>query len=165
MPTIYRHQRLVFLKTANDKYELFGEGVTDMTVAGNAKTAEKQYVHQQNAAGGLSGYAPTMSITAEAQDTDPALLYIMDLGKTWDIGAKAHTDVVSVDLFAGTKDSRPAVQQPIVISIDNPGSGPAGEALAVTATLTYDGSAVIGTWNETTKTFTAGVVPANLAVK
>lgn len=155
MGTILRHQRLAFLNI-NSKYEVFGNGVTDWTVAGNAKTAEKQYVHQQNASGGLSGYAPTLSLTAEAYSDDVVMEYIMDIARTWDIGAKAHTDIVIVDTWTGTGDSdRKAVKQPIVISIDNPGSGPSGEALAVTATLTFDGDAVQGTFNMTTKAFTA----------
>ncbi|MEA4875400.1 MAG: hypothetical protein RR598_01620 [Anaerorhabdus sp.] len=155
MATILRHQRLAFLDI-NGKYELFGNGVTDWTVAGNAKTAEKQYVHQQNAAGGLNGYAPTMAITAEAFSDDPVMEYILDIARTWDIGAKAHTNIVVVDTWEGTDTARVAVMQPVVISIDNPGSGPSGEALAVTATLTYSGDATIGTFNMSTKTFTAG---------
>ncbi|MEG0407981.1 MAG: hypothetical protein RR623_03835 [Bacilli bacterium] len=140
----------------NSKYELFGNGVTDWTVAGNAKTAEKQYVHQQNASGGLSGYAPTLSLTAEAFSDDPVMEYIMDIARTWDIGPKAHTDIIVVDTWTGTNETdRKAVKQGVVISIDNPGSGPSGEALAVTATFTYDGDAVQGTFDMKTKTFTA----------
>lgn len=154
MGTILRHQRLAFLNI-NTKYELFGNGVTDWTVAGNAKTAEKQYVHQQNASGGLTGYAPTMAITAEAFSDDPVMEYILDIARTWDIGSKAHTDIVIVDTWTGTSDTdRKAIKQGIVISIDNPGSGAAGEALAVTATLTYDGDAIPGVFNMSTKTFT-----------
>lgn len=153
MGTILRHQRLAYLSVDGD-YELFGNGVTDWTVAGNAKTAEKQYVHQQNAAGGINGYAPTMAITAEAFSGDPVMEYILEIARTWDIGAKAHTDIVVVDTWEGTEDARMAVKQPVVISIDNPGSGPSGEALAVTATLTYDGDATIGTFNMSTKKFT-----------
>ncbi len=149
MGAILRHQRLAFMKV-DSSYELMGEGITDWTVAANPKNSPKQYVHQSRESGGLIGYAPSMSITAEAYSGDPVMEYIMDIAKTLEIGARAHTDIVIVD----TWDGNSAVQQGVVISIDNPGSGAAGEALAVTATLTYSGDPVEGTFDLDTKTFT-----------
>lgn len=160
MATILRHQRIAYMHI-DTKYELMGEGINDWSVSANPKTSEKQYVHQQNASGGLTGYAPTMSVTAEAFSDDPVIEYLLDLGRKLDIGAKAHTDLVIVDTWTGTETTRTAVKQNVVISIDNPGSGAAGEALAVTATFTYSGDPVQGVFNMTTKAFTADTQPAS----
>lgn len=153
MGTLLRHQRLAYMNTGTE-YSLMGEGITDWTVSGNPATSQKHYVHQKNGTTGLTGYAPSMSITAEAYSDDPVMEYIMDIAKTWNIESLAHTDIVIVD----TWDGNSAVKQGVTISIDNPGSGAAGEALAVTATLSYDGDPIQGTFDLDTLEFTeAGV--------
>lgn len=153
MPTINRHQRLVYMHDGT-AYHLMGPGITDLTIDGNAKTSEKQYVHEQNASGGLSGYAPVMKVTAEGFSGDPVGNYLLDLARTWDVGAKSRTNIVIVDTWEGNATAYKAFKQNVVISIDNPGSGPSGEALAVSANFTFDGSPLEGTFNQSNKTFT-----------
>ena len=81
MAGLQRHQRLVYLKCA-EGYELIGEGFTGLNVSGNAKTEEKHWVHEQNATGGLSGYAPAMAFVSEMDDTDPVSLYLQEIADT-----------------------------------------------------------------------------------
>lgn len=156
MATILRHQRLVYMLCAED-YELVGQGFTDLTVAANAKTAEKQYVHERNASGGLTGYAPTLTFTSELDDSDPVSLYLQDIANNFDIGEKAHTSIVIVDTWkeGTTEGCKVARKQDVTISIDNPGSGAAGVELALTGTMTYANDPVAGEFNMTTKAFTA----------
>ena len=153
MPEILRHERLAFMEIG-DTFNLIGEGVTDWTIASNAKTKEKHYVHQKNGSGGLTGYAPTMTITAEGFSGDPVMDYIMELGRTLEIGEKANVAICIVDTWKQTAGACSATKQNVVVSIDNPGSGAAGAALVVSATLTYSGDSIEGTFNLTTKTFT-----------
>ena len=153
MPTILRHERLAFMEIET-KFELLGEGVTDWSISANAKTGEKHYVHQKNSSAGLTGYAPTISITAEGYSGDPFMDYIMDLGRTLSIGEKANVAICIVDTWKQTASECSATKQNVVISIDNPGSGAGGEALSVSATLTYTGDPVEGMFNLSTKTFT-----------
>ena len=155
MAGLQRHQRLVYLNCA-EGYELIGKGFTGLNVSGNAKTEEKHWVHEQNATGGLSGYAPAMAFVSEMDDTDPVSLYLQEIADTFDIGVKAHTDIVIVDTWKNgtTSGTKAARKQDVVISIDNPGSGEAGSALALTGTFTYDGDPVQGEFNPSTKTFT-----------
>lgn len=154
MPELNRADIVAYLNTG-DSYALIGEGVTDWTISGNPTQSTKQYVHQRTATGGVSGYAPTMAFTAARYSGDPAMTYIQEIADNWDTGEKAHTDIVIVNRAEGTATARPARKQKIMIAIDNPGSGPAGENPAITGTFHYEGDQVKGTWNETSKTFTA----------
>lgn len=154
MPKILRHERrgYIMLDTA---YELIGEGVTDWTMSTNPKTTSSHYVHQQNASGGVSGYAPSISVTAEGYSGDPFMDYLMDLGRTLPVGAEVQKKLCIVDMWTGTDAARDAIEVDVVITIDNPGTGAAGEALAVSATLTFNGDITEGKFAVGTKKFTA----------
>lgn len=155
MPRIMRDQRKTYLNV-DSALELIGKGVTDFSVTSNPKNDTVHYIHDKNPSGGLSGYAPTASFTAEAFTGDPVIEFLVELGRTLSIGVEAHSHIVTVDTWE--KDSTGkvrAVKQDVVITIDNPGSGAGGSALAVTGTMTYDGDPVQGTFDESTKTFTA----------
>lgn len=157
MPKVYRHQRVAYIKL-DTEYVLIGEGVTDWTTSTNPKTTSSHYVHQQNASGGVSGYAPSIAVTAEGYNGDPFMDYLMDLGRTLSVGAEVQKKLCIVDLWTGTgATDRKAVEVDIVITIDNPGTGAAGEALAVNATLTFNGDPKQGTFDTGLKKFTATV--------
>lgn len=154
MPEIGRHERLLYLFIKN-QYELVGMGVTDWTFAANPKTSSKQFVHQSNASGGLSGYAPVINITGELHSVDPVMEYIAELGRTLAVGATSTTKAVIVDMWTNTdKTQCKAVEYDVSVSIDNPGSGPAGDGLATVAALAVKGDGRQGTFNETSKQFT-----------
>lgn len=158
MSSVMRHERLVYLN-CGEGYNLLGEGVTDATVAANAKTAEKQFIHQRMASSGLSGYAPVLSFTAEMQTADLAMLYLQELADNLDYGVNAHTDIVIVDTWKkGNEEGAFAARKiPVVISFDNPGSSAAGVELAITGSMTYEGELTVGQWDPKTKEFTESV--------
>lgn len=137
-------------------FALMGEGVTDATVAGNATTNTTHYIHQRNGTTVVSGYAPSMAVTANAFKDDPVNEYLLYLGRTFKTGAVAKTKMVNVELFAEVTGTKvPAVQWDVDIAINNPGSGASGAMLAVTGTLYYRGDPTEGTFDTSTKTFTA----------
>lgn len=155
MPRIMRDQRKTYLNIDN-ALELIGKGVTDFTIASNPKNESVHYVHDKNPSGGLSGYAPTATFTAEAYSEDPVMEFLVELGRTLSIGVEAHSHIVTVDTWEKNTDGKiRAIKQNVVITIDNPGSGAGGSALAVTGSMTYDGDPIQGTYDEATKTFTA----------
>lgn len=154
MSEIGRHERLLFLNVKN-KYELVGNGVTDWSFAANPKTSSKQYVHQANASGGVTGYAPTITITGELMSEDAVMEYLAELGRTLSVGAIALTKCVIVDVWTHSERTQcKAVEYDVATAIDNPGSGAAGEGLALSATLSMKGDGRQGTFNLTTKEFT-----------
>lgn len=154
MPRIMRDQRKVYLNV-DSSLELIGKGVTDFTVATNPKTESVHYIHEKNPSGGLGGYAPTATFTAEAFTGDAVMEFLVELGRTMSVGVEAYSHIVTVDTWEKEATGKlRAVKQNVVITIDNPGSGSGGSALAVTGTMTYDGDPVQGTFDETTKTFT-----------
>lgn len=162
MPEIRRDQLQHWLQipaSSDDgtgTYALMGDGITDLTVAGNPNTATTKYIHQQNGSTVLSGYAPSAAVTATAFADDPVSEYLMDLGRTFKTGEKAKSKMVNVDMFEeASAGAYPAVQWDVDIAIDNPGSGSADAALALSATIYYRGDPVEGTFNPSTKTFTA----------
>lgn len=157
---LLRHQRLNYLNTSVDEtavYSLIGKGFTDLTVAANAKTAEKQYIHEKNASNGLTGYAPTMTFTSVMDDSDEVSVYIQGLADRFIIGSGCKTDIVIVDAWkeGTTEGCCIARKQGIMIQIDNPGSSAAGLELALSGTFNYVGEPVEGEFNLSTKTFKA----------
>lgn len=156
---LLRHQRLVYMNVGGvtPQYELVGQGFTGLTVAANAKTAEKQYIHQKNASGGVSGYAPTMSFTSVMDDSDEVSLYLQGIANKFEVGAKANTSIVIVDTWMDgtTAGTQRAWKQDVMVQIDNPGSSDAGVELALTGTLNYVGDVVEGEFNSQIKSFTA----------
>lgn len=101
MPRIMRDQRKTYLNIDN-ALELIGKGVTDFTIASNPKNESVHYVHDKNPSGGLSGYAPTATFTAEAYSEDPVMEFLVELGRTLSIGVEAHSHIVTVDTWEKT---------------------------------------------------------------
>lgn len=136
-------------------YALVGEGVTELSIAYNPQTNTEQYIHQDSANTELTGYQPNAPVTAQVVKGDDAFDYINEMRRNLPIGPDAHTDVVLVDIFEEpTGGSYPATKQPVSIQIDSYG-GPATDPLSVGYTINWRGNGVDGTFNPTTKTFTA----------
>lgn len=155
-----REEFLSYLNTGNSTtpaYKLLGEGFTEITESLNPKTKEKQYVHQKNASNDVTGYAPEMSFTAEVIKDDPSCTYIAAIGRERKTGGKCVTDIVNVLSWLPGKKSGEmlAFKQTTAIKVDNAGSGPSGESLALTGSFMYKGDPIQGSFNTSTLTFTA----------
>ncbi len=152
---INRDELAHFLKI-KESYERIGAGVTDATVAGNPKTTEQQYIHERVASTKLNGYAPSMAYTANVYSEDPVNEFLYDLGRTFKNGKSCQTTLCNVELWTDpTGKACKAVEWNVEITVDNPGSGASGGLLNSSGTIYYRGNPVEGTFDTSTKKFTA----------
>lgn len=162
-----RDELLSFMNTGGEssKYELIGEGFSELTENLNPKTKDSQYIHQRSGTSSIIGYAPTFDFTAELDKGDPVAVFIAEIGRERKVGEACETNIVNVYTWMDgkTEGKQVAYQQKVAIKVDNSGSGAGGEAMALTGSLMYKGDAVKGEWDPKTKTFTADseVTPAS----
>jgi hypothetical protein len=136
-------------------YELLGEGITTGTINYNPQTTEEVYIHQASGTTQVESYKPTMPIEAEVKKGDPAFDFIETLRVARAVLSDAETDIVNVWLYeTPTAGAYPAEQQNVSIQIDSFG-GEGGKTAKINYTINFIGDPVAGTFDPTTKTFTA----------
>ncbi|MBS1474009.1 MAG: hypothetical protein HP058_03715 [Massilimaliae sp.] len=138
-------------------YALVGDGVTELTISYNPQTTTEQYIHQDAATTDITGYQPNAPVTAQVIKGDPAFEYINDMRKKLPVMSDAYTYIVMFDTF-DTKEvdgSYPATRQPVSIQIDSYG-GAASDPLSINYTINWRGNGEEGSFNPSTKVFTAG---------
>lgn len=161
--SIKRSQQMCFLNTTPSTtatYALIGDGVTELTFNYSPQTTTEQYINQDSGTTEVTGYQPTAPISMIAKKGDTAYEFVNDLRKARAILSEAETDIILADAWdvavAGDLTAIPAEKQPVSIQIDNYG-GAASSPLSIGYTLNFKGDSVTGTFNATTKTFTATV--------
>lgn len=151
-------------KGETEKYELIGEGFDELTESLNPQTKENARIHQKNKSSSVIGYAPEFSFTAENFIGDPVTEYIAQVGRDRLTGSEAETDIINVCLFqvGKTEGTYRADKQNIAIKVDQVNGGAGVEAMPLTGAFLYKGDPIKGSWNPTTKKFTADteVAPA-----
>ena len=157
MPKIKRSEFMTFIDVdpSNESYYLLGEGVTAGKVSYNPKTTEEQYIHEDNARTSIDSYSPNMPVEQIGNNTDEIFEYLDALRIARAILEDAETTIVNVWAYeSGGPTAYPAEQQAVAIQIDDFG-GDAGKAVATNFTINYIGDPIPGTFNATTKVFTA----------
>lgn len=158
MAKIKRSQVMTFLNTTPSTaatYSLIGSGVTAGSIAYNAKVEEETYIHEDNATMTIEGYAPKLPLEAVAVTADPVFEFIDGLRIARAVLDDAETDVVNVWAYkAGGPTAYPAEKQTVAIQIDDFG-GDGGSSTKINYTINYIGDPVAGTFNVSTKAFTA----------
>lgn len=161
---------MLFLDTSEtsgtEKYEQVGDGVTELTISYNPQTTTEQYINQDNANTEITGYQPNAPVTSQVVKEDPAFKYINTMRKKLPTMSGAYSNVVMVDIFDKvTGENYPATKQPVSIQIDSYG-GAAADPLSISYTLNWRGNGIDGTFNPSTKTFTAesSAAPSRMSV-
>jgi len=140
---------------ASETYFLLGEGIVEGKIQYNPKTNEETYISEDSANISVESYAPTMPVEMTAIGGDEAFEYIDSLRKARAVLGDAETTVVNVWAYeTGGPTAFPAEQQAVSIQIDDFG-GPGGEAIKGNFTINYIDDPIVGTWNDSTKVFTA----------
>lgn len=136
-------------------YSLIGDGVTTGTINYNPEVLTETYVHQDSGSTSLERYAPNMPVEATCKVGDEVFDFIDGLRKNRAVGADAETDIVNVWLYeTPTSGEYPAEKQSVSIQIDTFG-GDGGTSAKIAYTINYVGDAIPGTFNPTTKAWTA----------
>lgn len=154
---IKRSLILTYMDTvpSTENYDIIGDGVVSGTINMNPKTTEETYIDEDNASINVDSYAPTMPIEATAKEDDAVFEYLDGLRKTRAVLDDCETTIVNVwNYETGGPTSAPANQQAVSIQIDSFG-GDGGVAAKLNYTINYIGDPIPGTFNITTKAFTA----------
>ena len=158
MAKIKRSEVQTFMNTtplAAATYSLVGDGVKSGKISYNPKTTEETYVHQDSATIMVDSYAPTMPVEMTAISGDAAFEFIDNLRRTRAVLADAETDIVNVWMYeTGGPTAYPAEKQTVSVQVDDFG-GDGGTAIAINYTINFVGTPVVGTFNASTKAFTA----------
>ena len=136
-------------------YFLLGEGVVGGQIAMNPKTLEETYISEDSANISIESYAPKMPVDQTAIGGDEVFDYVDSLRVARAVLAAAETTIVNVWMYeTGGPTAYPAEQQAVSIQVDSFG-GAGGEATKISFTINYMDDPIPGTFNASTKAFTA----------
>lgn len=146
-------------KTGSNKenYVRVGKGFTNFTKASNSTIDQKFYIDE--AGKGTSektGMQTIYSLTGDRVVGDPANDFIVSCYDK--LGDDVITTAVQYDEYAPVASeagSYEAKKFECMVNCTNDGSGDGGAVLAVEAEIHQNGQEIEGTYNPTTKTFTA----------
>ena len=154
-----RHTVANYLNVGKDeeKYVLMGAGFTELNETPSAQTSSKRYVNDKSATKSITGYDWSAPFNTDQVRSQEAIEFIFNIGEMQLVGADCETDYVIVDLEKQVGDTAGAYKARkfrVAIEVaDFPNNE--GE-LAATGNLQGIGDPVAGSFNVTTKTFTAG---------
>ena len=143
-------------KTLTDAdYHLLGDGIASLTEEFNAEEETEQWINQENGTTDIKSYTPSISVEMQDIDQDDTELvdWFNNLIDTLPTGSKAVSSYVRVRI-KGPGPSYPAVQRKCSISVGSNG-GDAGSNVTNSITIGGRGDGIQGTFNVSTKEFTA----------
>ena len=163
MGKIKRSKFAAFLNTgasSAETWSLIGDGVTSMTISYNAQTSEETYINQDSGTTDVESYKPTSAVPMTAIQGDPVFDFVDGLRKKRAVLEDARTEICLVYLYeAEQTGAYPAEKNICSIQIDDFG-GEGGGSNVINFTMNFVGDAVEGTFNPSTKKFTAAEVGA-----
>ena len=143
------------LESASATYALVGEGVSTLEVDMGAKSEEYQNLAEDAASSTLEDYAPSAPVEHTAILNDPVFDYVNQLYLDQAIFDEAESTIVEVQKYeTGTPPSYPAFEQKVAIPVEDIGDA-AGDPVKLNYKFIYIGDPIPGTFNITTKVFTA----------
>lgn len=148
----------VFLNTSTTgtaTYALMGQGITSQKVDYSPETSSETYVSEDSATTDVESYKPKIATKQTAIAGDAVFDFIDGLRQKRAVLNDAHTDIVMVNLYGTeTTGAYPAEKNTVSIQIDDFG-GDGGKSVEINYTVNMVGNPVQGTFNPTTKAFTA----------
>ncbi|MGL5149057.1 MAG: hypothetical protein ACRC7N_00585 [Clostridium sp.] len=142
-----------------EEFVLMGAGFTDLNEQPSAQTTSKRYVNDKNATKSIVGYDWSTPFTTDMIRSEKAVDFICNIGELQKVGSDAESDYIIVDLdkaIAAKQNTFTARKFRVAIEVasfdNNDGDmSAAGNLLGV-------GDLIVGEFNTTTKSFTAGTV-------
>ncbi len=130
---------------------------TEINENPNAKTSEKHYTADKSSTKQTTGYATTFPITSDMYSNEPVAEFLRDIAEEQKVGAACETDYFRVRLYEpvnGQEHTYYARKFRVSVEVSSI-SGVPGDTMQLSGNLNAIGDAVIGTFNTSTKTFTA----------
>lgn len=158
MPNIIkRHQYADYLDVSNTstpEWALCGTGFTTLDEEPNAQTESVKYVNDKSSSTTVTGYETSFPFEAEQIPDESAIDVIYTVGRNHLIGSDAERKYVRVELWNAEESENTFAARMFTVSIEV--SSISGEnKMAISGNLNAVGDPVLGTFNTSTKTFTA----------
>lgn len=138
-------------------FQLLGTGFSELNESPSAQTASKRYINMASSTQSITGYEPSWGFTADQIRSQAAIDYICSIGEERKTGADAEADHVIVDLdkpaTEGSTTKFRARKQRVAIAVSD--FGDEDGDMTCEGDLLGVGDLVKGTFDTTTKTFTA----------
>jgi len=154
LTNIDRHAYIDKSGTTTPEYVRIGEGVTSMAPSNNPITDTKHYINYKNSTTKVLGFGKQWALTMERYTGDDANDFIAGLAEK--TGEEVLTSLVIVEHHdSAAVTAKPAMQYDVTVVVGGEGAITGGSAMDMDVTIYANGDGVAGTFNETTKAFTA----------
>lgn len=153
-------QRLIevnYLKVGGE-FLVMGTGFTDLDESPNAKTTSRRYINDKSETKSITGYDWSSSFTTDIIPTKKVINFIVNIGKLLKVGADAETDYCIVDKDRPGTTANTYHARMIHVSVETKDIKTKDGEQQATGTLNGKGDIVEGTFDITTRKFTAGWV-------
>lgn len=144
-------------------FQLMGTGFTELNESPSAQTSSKRYINMASSSQSITGYEPNWGFTTDQIRSEAVIAYICAVGEERKTGADAEADMVIVDLdrpaSEGSSTEFYARKQRVGIAVADFGDEDGN--MTCEGDFLGMGDLVIGSFNTSTRTFTAaGESPA-----
>ena len=166
---VFRYQWETYMEIpgvsgADPTSALIGEGFTSFPEAKNAKEYTRKYIKDKTERTDVIGYSPSISYTCDKINGDPVVDEVVKVHENELVGKDARRAIVSVNLWEPTETEDVYEAKRRVYSIIPSNKGDGTDALQYTGTMKACSDIEFGTFNRSTKKFTAtGATPATPA--
>lgn len=141
-------------ETTTAEYVRIGEGVTSMAPSNNPITDTKHYINYKNSTTKVLGFGKQWALSMERFTGDDANDFIAGLSEK--TGQEVVTTLVIVEHHdSAAVTAKPATRYEVTVVVGGEGAITGGAAMDMDVTIYANGDGVEGTFNETTKAFTA----------
>lgn len=160
MDAVMRYQVADYLDVGTgsvESYALMGVGFNTLDENPNAQKDAKTYISQRAQTASIKSYQPAFAFDSDLIADEAAVMALYDIGRNQKTGAEAERNYVRVELFRPVEGSANTfMARKFKVAVEVSGmTGEGGGIMKVTGNLNGVGDFIDGTFNTTTKTFTA----------
>ena len=157
--TVMRYQIADYINTGTESTEtwsLMGVGFNTLDENPNAQSESKTYIHQKTQTSQIKSYNTQFPFDTDMVKDEAAVMALYNIGRNHKTGKEAELDYVRVDLYATPESgtSYPARKFRVSVEVSSV-SGEGGGVVKAAGNLNTVGDFVEGTFDTSTKTFTA----------
>ncbi len=161
---VQRHQFADYLnvsKTETPEFRLMGTGFTTLNESPNAQTETKKYVNEKSSTTTVTEYQTQFPYESDLIADEKCVIALYEVGRNHATGSDAQKDYVRVELWnpvvddtTGEASTTEFAARKFVVSVEV--SSIEGETdMKISGNLNAVGDPIEGTFNVTSKTFTA----------
>jgi hypothetical protein len=124
MDKITREQFVTYLNTTptedSETWSLVGVGVTSYGIAFNPQVTTEKWIINKAATSSLDSYQRQGDVSQKCYKGDPIFEYVNELRRTCGIGAEVQSQVLDIDRYDSTSDSKyKATKSDVIVVITN----------------------------------------------